>query len=157
MEHLTVKPAQFLKNHYIAQKLNFLVQILQESKRGYEEISQLLPDRSIQRTIKSLAVECGQYVSELTCQITTLGGEPQPENNNSDHYSWYQTKSWETSNNEDVLLTCTKRENLIVKAYREVLNDPSLYTSLRSMITYQLNGMLYAFVKVKLLNTTLRY
>ncbi len=157
MEAVTVRTAQNLKNHYLAQKLNFLLDILQESKSGYEQIALLMPDKNVQKAIDGLAMECGQYINELSAQISCLGGDPQKTSISQNGYHWYETKSWEKSNNEEILSECGKRENLIIKAYREVLNDPTLYQHLRSMITYQLNGMLYAFVRVKLLNTTLRH
>jgi uncharacterized protein (TIGR02284 family) len=159
METLTLKSSQTLKNRYLAQKLNFLLTILQESKHGYDNIASQLPDKSVQKAIESISMECSQYISELNAQVSSLGGEPdvyQPTSTN-DMFKWSHTQSWNTSNNEDILTACSTRENLIIKAYREVLNDPSLYKPLRSMITYQLNGMLYAFVRVKLLNTTLRH
>ena len=154
---ISLRPAQSLKNHYVAQKLNFLLHILQDSKKGYEQIATVMPDRSVQKAIEGLAMECGQYISELTSQISSLGAEPNIYAAGELYSKWYQTKSWETSNNDEILTACSKRENMIVKAYREVLNDPSIYKHLRGIITYQLNGMLYAFVKVKLLNTTLRH
>lgn len=157
MEAVTVRTSQHLKNHYLAQKLNFLLNILEESKCGYEQIACTLPDRDVQKAIEGLAMECGQYITELSGQIATLGAEPRKEFFDDNVYRWYQTKTWANSNNEEALTACSKRENLIIKAYREVLNDPTLYQHLRSMITYQLNGMLYAFVRVKLLNTALRH
>jgi|SRR6476469_3132685 len=159
METLTLKSSHTLKNRYLAQKLNFLLNILQESKHGYDNIASQLPDKSVQRAIESISTECAQYISELNAQVSSLGGEPDvyAPTSSTEMFKWSHTQSWGTSNNEDILTACSTRENLIIKAYREVLNDPSLYKPLRSMITYQLNGMLYAFVRVKLLNTTLRH
>jgi uncharacterized protein (TIGR02284 family) len=159
MESLTIKTTQSLKNRYIAQKLNFLLNILQESKHGYDNIASQIPDRSIQRAIESLAMECSQYIAELNAQVSSLGVEPIIFETTpfTDRYRWSHTKNWDETATEEVLSACVTREKLIIKAYREVLNDPSLDKHLRSMITYQLNGMLYAFVRVKLLNTTLTH
>jgi len=159
MESLTLKTSQSLKNKYIAQKLNFLLNILQESKHGYDNITSQMPDRSVQKAIESIAMECAQYIKELNAQVSSLGVDPIIFETTpfSDRYRWAHTKSWNAIANEEVLNACVTREKLIIKAYREVLNDPSLDKHLRSMITYQLNGMLYAFVRVKLLNTTLTH
>lgn len=147
-------PAQKIKNHYLAQKLNFLLNILHESQTGYEEISSGVNDKNIQKAIVGLAMECSQYVSELSSQISSLGSEPKKDGVADQAYPWYSTAS---QNCGEILNVCGKRESLIVKAYREVLNDPSLNQHLRARITYQLNGILYAFVRVKLLNSATRH
>jgi len=43
------------------------------------------------------------------------------------------------------------KEKKMTGAYREILNDPNLYEGLRSMMRYQLNGILCAFAQLKLL------
>ena len=147
-------PAQRIKNHYLAQKLNFLLNILHESQTGYQEISSGINDKDIQKAIVGLAMECSQYITELSSQISSLGVEPTKSMAAEEAYPWYSTLS---ASGSELLNVCGSRENLIVKAYREVLNDPSLNQHLRSRITYQLNGILYAFVRVKLLNSATRH
>src|SRR6476620_8241052 len=76
MESLTLRPSQTLRNKYVAQKLNFLLNILQESKHGYDNITSQMPDKSVQKAIESVATECGQYIAELNAQVASLGVDP---------------------------------------------------------------------------------
>lgn len=149
----TISPGQSIRQRYVAQKLNSLLDIMHESKRGYEVIASQSSDRNFQRALGGLAIECGQYINELTNQICSLGAKP-VVNKTKDKYVWNQI-STNVKQQEDILNACYGSERIILKAYREVLNDPSVLHPLRQMITYQLNGMKYAFVKVKLLNTAI--
>ncbi|MCE3282780.1 MAG: hypothetical protein K0Q66_1517 [Chitinophagaceae bacterium] len=149
----TISPGQSIRQRYVAQKLNLLLDVMQESKRGYERIATQSTDKNFQRALSGLAIECGQYINELTNQICSLGAKPSFEKN-KDQYIWNQI-STNIKKQDDILNACYGSERIILTAYREVLNDPSVLHPLRQMITYQLNGMKYAFVKVKLLNTAI--
>ncbi len=151
----TISPGQSIRQRYIAQKLNSLLDVMHESKRGYERIASQSGDKNFQRAFSGLALECGQYINELTNQICSLGARP-VVNKTQDKYIWNQV-STNVDQQEDILKACYSSERIILKAYRDVLNDPSVLHPLRQMITYQLNGMKYAFVKVKLLNTAMHF
>ncbi len=150
-----ISPGQTRRQRYVATKLNLLYDVMQESKRGYEKIASTSTDRNYQRALNSLALECGQYANELYNQICSLGEHPMPEKK-ADRYIWNQV-SLSVKKQDDILHICNGSERIIMKAYQEVLNDPSVVNPLRGTINYQLNGIKYAFVKVKLLNTTLAY
>jgi uncharacterized protein (TIGR02284 family) len=148
-----ISPGQSIRQRYVAQKLNSLLDVMNESKRGYEEIASQSSDRNFQRALGGLALECGQYINELTNQISSLGAKPVSDRT-KDKYIWNHI-STKIEKEDDILNACYGSERIILKAYRDVLNDPSVLHPLRQMITYQLNGMKYAFVKVKLLNTAI--
>jgi uncharacterized protein (TIGR02284 family) len=150
----TLSPGQSIRQSYVAQKLNSLLDVMHESKRGYEKIAAQSTDKNYQRAVGGLAIECGQYINELTNQISSLGARP--TNSSKDKYIWNQI-STNVKKEDDILKACCGSERIILKAYREVLNDPTVTNPLRQMITYQLNGMKYAFVKVKLLDNTAHY
>ena len=42
----------------------------------------------------------------------------------------------------------------MISAYRDVLNEPYLFEGLRTIIRRQLNGIMYAFLQLKLLGGT---
>ena len=42
----------------------------------------------------------------------------------------------------------------MIVAYRSILNEPFLHDNLRKLIRCQLNGLTYAFMQLKLLNTS---
>lgn len=150
----TISPGQSIRQRYVAQKLNSLLDVMQESKRGYERIASQSSDKNFQRAVGGLALECSQYINELTNQICSLGARP-TTTKTKDVHVWNQI-STNVNQEEDILKACYGSERIILKAYRDVLNDPSVLHPLRQMITYQLNGMKYAFVKVKLLNTAIQ-
>jgi len=149
----TISPGQSIRQRYVAEKLNSLLDVMHETKRGYEKIASQSTDRNFQRALGSLALECGQYINELANQIMSLGVKPIADRS-KDKYIWNQI-STKVEKDDDILQACYGSERIILKAYRDVLNDPSVLHPLRQMITYQLNGMKYAFVKVKLLNTAI--
>jgi uncharacterized protein (TIGR02284 family) len=148
-----ISPGQSIRQRYVAQKLNTLLDVMQESKRGYERIASQSDDKNFQRAVSGLALECGQYINELSNQICSLGAQP-TVNKTKDKYIWNQI-STNVKQQEDILNACYGSERIILTAYRDVLNDPSILHPIRQLITYQLNGMKYAFVKVKLLNTAI--
>jgi uncharacterized protein (TIGR02284 family) len=150
-----VSPGQTKRQRYVATKLNLLYDVMQESKRGYEKIASTSSDRNYQRAFSSLALECNQYANELYNQICSLGEHPMPEKK-ADQHIWNQV-SLNIKQQDDIIKACNGSERIITKAYQEVLNDPTVVSPLRGMINYQLNGIKYAFVKVKLLNTTLAF
>jgi len=151
----TVSPGQSIRQRYVAQKLNSLLDVMHESKRGYEQIASQSNDKNFQRAVSGLALECSQYINELMNQICCLGCRP-TATSNKDRFIWNQI-STNIKKQEDILNACYGSERIILKAYRDVLNDPSLLSPIRQLITYQLNGMKYAFVKVKLLNTAINF
>ncbi len=149
----TISPGQSIRQRYVAEKLNTLLDVMHETQRGYEKIASQSPDRNFQRALGSLALECSQYINELTNQVMSLGVKPIADRS-KDRYIWNQI-STKVETEDDILSACYASERIILKAYRDVLNDPSILHPLRQMITYQLNGMKYGFVKVKLLNTAI--
>jgi uncharacterized protein (TIGR02284 family) len=149
----TISPGQSIRQRYVAQKLNSLLDVMHESKRGFESIALQSTDRNFQRALGGLALECSQYINELSNQISSLGAKPISDKT-KDKFIWNQI-STKVEKEDDILNACYGSERIILKAYRDVLNDPSVLHPLRQMITYQLNGMKYAFVKVKLLNTAI--
>jgi len=46
-------------------------------------------------------------------------------------------------------------EQQVMKTYREVLNEPYLYDTIRQMIRYQQNGLLHCFSQVRMLYATM--
>ena len=139
-------------------KLDQLFSILQEAKNKFEQIASTLKNKQVQQTVISLAQESRQYASELGSQIESLGGEPQK--------SYYehelrgkacQAGEWKILDAEkDSLKICEMSEKSMMQAYREVLNEPFLLEGIRKMIRYQLNGIMCAFVQLRLLNASLR-
>ena len=134
----------------LLKKLNNLYALLLQGKERYEQISTVTYDRDLRRAILSLAQKSNQYACELSSQLQILGGLS-PNEKSNDFGSQIETETLKDEN--QMLNFCMANETRMVKAYHEVLNDSHIYEGLRSMIHYQLNGILCAFVQVKQLNS----
>jgi uncharacterized protein (TIGR02284 family) len=134
---------------YILEKLNYLIQLLIEGKNEYESYASKLDDKNLQRTVLTLAQESKQYAMELCCQVEMLGGNiiTQVSNNST-------SSNGDCIHSEEILYSCAASEKKMIKAYRTVLNEPFLFGFLRQMMQYQLNGIMCAFLQLKLLTTS---
>ena len=138
----------------LLKKLNNLYGLLLQGKRKYEQISTVTSDRDLRRTIISLAQKSNQYARELSSQIQILGGLSADEKIDNPELST-ETKAFRDEN--EILNFCMRNEERMVKVYHEILNESCLYEGLRSIIHYQLNGILCAFVQIKQLNSLKLY
>jgi len=139
---------------FLLKKIMNLCRLLWKEKRKYEYVASTIPDKELRRTVLSLAQESNQYASELSSQIETLGGIPQTEIFEPE----MEVEIENIHDENDVLAFCKKNEKKMVKAYTKILNESYLnesylYDGLEKMMRYQLNGILCAFMQLKLLNS----
>jgi uncharacterized protein (TIGR02284 family) len=140
--------AQNLAQLHTLNKLTQLLKALQEVKKKYEAFANGIKNIQLHQTIISLAMENSQYATELSSLIRSLGGETEAiVNMNEENEKGVEKKITE----KNILAACQKTEMRLVKIYKEVLNESYVYDSLKKMISYQLNGVMCAFHKVKLL------
>jgi uncharacterized protein (TIGR02284 family) len=142
----------------ILDKLNKLLLMLREAKNNCERLALTFKNKELSQSVISLAQESNQYASELSSQIRSLGGEAQEttEKDKRNIAGQNLEKEWVIQEAEkDTLLFCANQEASMVRAYREVLHEPFLHDGIRKMIRYQLNGILFAFSRLKLLNASL--
>ncbi|HLK28734.1 MAG TPA: DUF2383 domain-containing protein [Puia sp.] len=137
---------QNLAQLHTVNKLNQLLHAVQEAKKKFETFASGIKNTQLHQAIISLAVENNQYATELSSLIRSLGGETESKEPGTPKKS--RIKIME----ENVLDACEKSEKLLVKMYKEVLDESYIYDSLKKMIGYQLNGVTCAFQKLKLLN-----
>ena len=141
----------------VIEKLNRLFGILQEAKLTFEQVALSLKNKQVHETVISLAQESRQYARELGAQIISLGGNlhklyTEHELDNK----FFLPGEWQILDSEKkTLKVCEKSEKLVLRAYREVLNEPFLIEGIRKMIRYQLNGIMCAFFQLKMLNASL--
>ena len=137
--------SQTLAQVHTVNKLNQLLKAVQEVKKKYEAFAAGIKNTQLHQTIISLAVENNQYASELSSLIRSLGGETETIENKENQ--GIEKKVTE----KNILAVCQKTEMRLVKIYKEVLNESYVYDSLKKMIGNQLNGVMCAFHKLKLL------
>lgn len=142
----------------ILDKLNGLIGKLHEAKNTFERLASTFKNKELGQSVISLAQDSKQYASELSSQIQSLGGEARAEQDKGelDQAGLAGEKEWIIQDKEkDTLQFCAHHEASMLKAYREVLHEPYLHEGIRKMIRYQLNGILFAFSRIKLLNASL--
>ena len=136
---------------FVLDKLHVLSSLLKERKTEYEAFAGKLEDKELKRTVLTLAQETNQYSIELSSQLETMGGRPGTVTETADGIDADKIM---VSEEKDILKSCELSEQKMMTAYRNILNEPFLHENLRSLIRSQLNGLTFAFVQLKLLNTS---
>jgi uncharacterized protein (TIGR02284 family) len=136
---------QNLAQLHTIDRLTKLFKAVQEAKKKFELFATGIKNSQLHQAIISLAVENNQYASELKSLIQSLGGE-------TENVDWGKKRDKAIIEEKNILDACEKSEKFLVKIYKEVLDESYVYDSLKKMISYQLNGVTYAFQKLKLLN-----
>ncbi len=154
-----IKATPFKVPQYIVERLSKLMDILRHEKEKYEQASLAIHDKQFKQNISILAQENGQYVSELTSQLKSLGvyeciDAPEKASAADKQPLMPAIGSDETNINVTILQFCKDSEKKMISAYRDVLNEPYLFEGLRTTIRRQLNGIMYAFLQLKLLEGT---
>jgi uncharacterized protein (TIGR02284 family) len=139
----------------ILDKLTRLLNALQEVKNNYEQMARRIQNQQLKMSLIGLAQESKQYANELIAHIETLGGKMH-ERMKSDFNRVEELAENSTlpGNNKDLLLL-NLDEQLVLKTYRDVLNEPFLYDTIRQMVRYQQNGLLHCFSQIRMLYATL--
>jgi hypothetical protein len=139
----------------ILDKLTRLLNALQEVKNNYEQVAKRIQNLQLRLSLLALAQESKQYANELIAHIETLGGKLQ------DRIKTDFNKVEEHEVNAEVpgymvdIVQLNMGEQLVLKTYRDVLNEPFLYDTIRQMIRYQQNGLLHCFSQIRMLYATL--
>jgi len=152
------KPTSFKLPQYIIDELSHLMRILRNEKEKYERASLTIQDRQLKQNIGILAQENNQYVCELTSQLKSMGVYECIDNENANDADPEKAditfEDEQPSSGIRILQLCKESEKKMISAYREVLNEPYLVEGLRTLIRRQLNGIMYAFLQLKLLQDT---
>jgi hypothetical protein len=138
----------------ILDKLNRLLNALQEVKNHYEQVAKRVQNQQLKLSILGLAQESKQYANELIAHIETLGGILHDRVKTDCNRVDQSTDSQEVESAED-LVQLKIGEQQVMKTYRDVLNEPFLYDTIRQMIRYQQNGLLHCFSQIRMLYATL--
>lgn len=139
----------------ILDKLTRLLNALQEVKSNYEQVAKRIQNLQLKYSLLGLAQESKQYANELIAHIETLGGKLQ------DRLKIDFNRVEEVGDPAEVpeymvdLVQLKLGEQMVLKTYREVLNEPFLYDTIRQMVRYQQNGLLHCFSQIRMLYATL--
>jgi hypothetical protein len=139
----------------ILEKLTRLLNALQEVKNHYEKIAKRIHNKQLRLSILGLAQESKQYANELIAHIETLGGVMHDHIKSDFNRVDEPDEFPEIIGNTEALVGLKLEEQQVMKTYREVLNEPFLYDTIRQMIRYQQNGLLHCFSQIRMLYATL--
>jgi uncharacterized protein (TIGR02284 family) len=139
----------------ILDKLTRLLNALQEVKNNYEQVAKRIQNRQLRLSLLGLAQESKQYANELIAHIETLGGKLQDRLKTDFNKVEETVENPELPQNTEDLIQLKLGEQMVLKTYRDVLNEPFLYDTIRQMVRYQQNGLLHCFSQIRMLYATL--
>lgn len=139
----------------ILEKLSRLLNSLQDVKNHYEQVAKRIQNRQLKLSILGLAQESKQYANELIAHIETLGGSMHEKIKADFNRVDESGEIPEIPGNTEDLIGLRLDEQQVMKTYRDVLNEPFLYDTIRQMVRYQQNGLLHCFSQIRMLYATL--
>jgi hypothetical protein len=139
----------------ILDKLNRLLNALQEVKGNYEQVAKRIQNIQLKLSLLALAQESKQYANELMAHIETLGGKLQDRIKSDFNRLDETSECQELPGKTEDFVQLNLGEQMVMKTYRDVLNEPFLYDTIRQMIRYQQNGLLHCFSQIRMLYATL--
>jgi hypothetical protein len=91
----------------------------------------------------------------LIAHIETLGGTMHDRLKSDFNKMEDLGEIQEIPGNSEDIIGLKLEEQQVMKTYREVLNEPFLYDTIRQMVRYQQNGLLHCFSQIRMLYATL--
>ena len=135
----------------VLESLKRLFSVLSVEKINFEHAAVITDNRQLKETLFQFLQESNQYLNEIKCQIESLGGDTAVKNDFK-----ATEENLPVKDSKDVYDYCSKCENRILAAYREILNQSVIVKELRHMVRYQLNGLLCAFLQFRILGDSFR-
>jgi hypothetical protein len=139
----------------ILDKLTRLLNALQAVKENYEQTALRIRNKQLRLSLLALAQESKQYANELMAHIETLGGKLGEQLKDDFNRMGSGDGSLVAMDGKMDLREMNLGEQLLMKTYREILNEPFLYDNIRRIIRYQQNGLMHCFSQLKMLYATL--
>ncbi|HTN05108.1 hypothetical protein [Agriterribacter sp.] len=134
-----------------------LLDVLKTGREQYERAAFSVADPQFRYAISVLAQENNQYECELASQLSILGVNVDTEPTQSIRKTDVTTDQLTGSKVAlpvQLLQYCRENEKQVINAYRKILNEPYLMDGVRKLMRTQLNGIMYAFLQLKLLSIT---
>ena len=139
----------------ILEKLTRLLNALQTVKDNYEQTALRIHNKQLQLSLLALAQESKQYANELIAHIETLGGKLNDQFKRDFNRMGSDDEHLVFREGKTDLRQMNLGEQLLMKTYRDILNEPFLYDNIRRIIRYQQNGLMHCFSQLKMLYATL--
>ncbi|MDF3077555.1 MAG: family four-helix-bundle protein [Sphingobacteriaceae bacterium] len=125
--------------------LKHLLSICNDGKEGYKNAAENVDSADLKALLHTYSIQRAEFASSLKTCIHQCGGDP--DNNEGGplgaiHRAWIDIKTALTSNdNKAVLDACITGEKAAIEAYDNVLEDTSISTETRQLLTTQRTGI----------------
>jgi hypothetical protein len=141
-------------NNSFIDKLRGLLYSLTHTKEELEMVADEVEDCNLRTALNGLSMESSQYASELCMRFKTLGIQfPKPSLEELDGSNSMTCEEFSDGQGNELSYICSRNENFILAAYRNILSETTLFPGLRDIMMYQLNALKCTFMKIKLLNS----
>jgi hypothetical protein len=139
----------------ILEKLTRLLNELQTVKDNYEQTALRTGNKELRLSLLGLAQESKQYANELIAHVEMLGGKLNDRFKGDFNRMGSNDERLVFMEGKTDLREMNLGEELLMKTYRDILNEPFLYNNIRQMIRYQQNGLMHCFSQLKMLYSTI--
>ena len=139
----------------VAGKLKNLTFNLQNANRAFRHIAGRCANQRAQLLVFGMATDLFQCYRELSLHAQVLKGETDFNENIFTGYQYDDdgTENMQSENMDKVLEDCSNIEHGLISEFKRLLNDALIAGDLRKMLQEQLNGFMYSFAKIKMLNS----
>ena len=141
-----------IKNKEVIEKLNHLIAIAEDGKKGYKNASEDVDDPKMKVLFTRFSDERASYVKQLQVQEITLGGSVAEGGGpiGALHRVWMDMKSVFTSGDKDAIINaCITGEEAAVTAYEDALKNEFITRKIRDVINEQLSGIQNALQTIR--------
>ncbi|MDB5202280.1 MAG: hypothetical protein JWQ27_1689 [Ferruginibacter sp.] len=140
-------------NTKIIDKFCGLLFFLTRSRNEFEMVADEIEDCGLRTALNGLSTETNQFADEISSQLKSLGINPvTKEDYFEDCINKGEDLRQQSGRGRELQTICTETEASITSAYSEILEDVP-FTTLKEMMTYQLNSLKFAFMKINMLNS----
>ncbi len=143
-----------IMNSTFVEKFKGLLYSLTHTHDELEMVANEVQDTSLRTALYGLSTESYQYVDELCSHLKEMGiiKFPRPTLEDLQGANALEAPQNEHPGNE-LNYICSRNENFILAAYRNILNEGILLPALRDMLMCQLKALHFTFMKIRLLNS----
>ncbi|WP_339630493.1 PA2169 family four-helix-bundle protein [Bizionia echini] len=126
----------------VGSKLNALLEKNYDAEKGYKKAAENTNHTALKNYFNRKAAERYDFGHQLKSEIKNFGEEPDKGGSatGSAHRAWMDVKAIFSSDNEESMLEeAIRGEKASVEEYEEVLNETTLPTSTRDLVSKQKN------------------
>jgi hypothetical protein len=147
-----IMPTSFRLPQYLVDKVSQLTHLLKTEKQKYEAACISVEDKLLRDSMRFFTTKSNQYICELTSHLKSAGAVDAIDLEESNEQLTPHTGLNYTHFSSNIIQFFKDSEKMLISAYRAVLNEPYLVEELRTLVREQLNGIMYAFLQLKLLH-----